>query len=198
MYRTLLATCGPEELELFLDEIRSILFYYCYRSLFLFIALCLMLDPTGWCCGWLKIRELAHGFSASHSVNVPTETFCIKRKGVILFLFFLLTRDSLLTRFSDNLLVAQGRAKRRPGQRAGCPCGARRRHYLPVIIIPRPKNKWLPIPRGHTLQATCGTLPCNENNTPYSHLAEARCGTFTLPQMVTTQMLKCIFSSEKL
>ena len=38
---------------------------------------------------WLaEKRELAHGFSASNSINVSSETFCIKRKGFILFLFF--------------------------------------------------------------------------------------------------------------
>ena len=32
---------------------------------------------------------------------------------------------------------------------------------------------------GHTLQATCGTLPSNENEL-LTHTLQARCGTFTL------------------
>ena len=33
------------------------------------------------------------GFSASHSINGSSEPFCIKRKGVFLFLFFSLKRE---------------------------------------------------------------------------------------------------------
>ena len=61
-----------------------------------------MQNPTGWCCGWLKIRELAHGFSVSYSINVSPETFCIKRKGFIWV--FVIPAD---TGFSDNTIFGQ-------------------------------------------------------------------------------------------
>ena len=48
---------------------------------FLFIASHLMQNPIGCCYGWLKIAELAQGFTDSHSINVSPETFCINCKG---------------------------------------------------------------------------------------------------------------------
>ena len=45
-------------------------FHDCYSSkFFLFIALHLMQNPIGWCCDWLKITELAQGFTDRHSIE---------------------------------------------------------------------------------------------------------------------------------
>ena len=37
-------------------------------------------------CGWLKISELAQGFSDGHTINGSQETFCSKHKGFLWFL----------------------------------------------------------------------------------------------------------------
>ena len=67
---------------------------------FLFIALCLMQNPIGWCRVWLEITELAQGFSDSHSIKCLIRDILHQVQGV--FSVFVL---SVATGFLWQLLT---------------------------------------------------------------------------------------------
>ena len=62
---------------------------------FLFIALCLMQNPIGWCCDWLKIPELARGILSQSQYQWLVRAILHQAQGVFpVFVFLAKTRVS--------------------------------------------------------------------------------------------------------
>ena len=62
---------------------------------FLFIALCLMQNPIGWCCDWLKIPELARGILSQSQYQWLVRAILHQAQGVFpVFVFIAKTRVS--------------------------------------------------------------------------------------------------------
>ena len=62
---------------------------------FLFIALCLMQNPIGWCCDWLKIPELARRILSQSQYQWLVRAILHQAQGVFpVFVFLSITRVS--------------------------------------------------------------------------------------------------------
>ena len=69
---------------------------------FLFIALCLMQNPIGWCCGWLEITELAQGFSDRHGIKCLARDILHQVQGVFSVFVFHIWYKPRETRYIDS------------------------------------------------------------------------------------------------